>query len=131
MWTYVNARKEPSRRQIWIWTAIVEEKGGGCLMDFEVGNRGEEPFSRLYGRMPEAERYRTDGYEAYKGLLPPKKHTARKGGAVNRNEGLHSMLRSRLNRLMRKTKGYSKSVEMLEYSLALVWPKLQLKLNST
>ena len=40
---------------------------------------------------------------------------------VKRNEGLHSVLRSKLNRLVRKTKGYSKSVEMLSGSLALLW----------
>ena len=44
-----------------------------------------------------------------------------KGGAVNWNEGLHSVWRGRLNRLMRRTKGYTKSIEMLVYSLALVY----------
>ena len=59
-----------------------------------------------------------------------------KGGAVNWNEepapgsnrGLHSVWRSKLNRLVRRTKGYTKSIEMLVYSLALVcwgrWVKL-------
>ena len=44
-----------------------------------------------------------------------------KGSDVNRNEGLHSVLRGKLNRLVRRTKGYSKSVEMLSGSLAMVW----------
>ena len=39
---------------------------------------------------------------------------------MNWNEGLHSALRSKLNLLMRRTKGYTKSVKMLVYSLALV-----------
>ena len=34
------------------------------------------------------------------------------------------MLRGKLNRLVRKTKGYSKSLEMLTGSLALVWLRL-------
>ena len=34
--------------------------------------------------------------------------------------GLHSAWRGKLNRLMRRTKGYAKSLEMLTYSLALV-----------
>ena len=42
-----------------------------------------------------------------------------KGGAVNRNEGLHSKLRSKLNRLVRRTKGYTKSVEMLKHLLVI------------
>jgi len=62
----------------------------------------------------------------YKSCLSPQAHIARKGGAVNRNDGLHSMLRSRLNLLERRSKGYSKSVEMLEGSIALwLWRNIQ------
>jgi len=53
--------------------------------------------------------------------LPSRIHKVGKGSEVNRNEGLHSVFRSKLNRLVRKTKGYSKSVEMLSGSLALLW----------
>ena len=38
---------------------------------------------------------------------------------MNWNEGLHSRLRSGLNRLVRGTKEYGKSVEMLAGSIAL------------
>ena len=40
---------------------------------------------------------------------------------MNWNEGLHSKLRSKLNRLVRRTKGYTKSVEMLKHLLAIVF----------
>ena len=40
---------------------------------------------------------------------------------MNWNEGLHSKLRSKLNRLVRRTKGYTKSVEMLKHMLAIVF----------
>ena len=43
-----------------------------------------------------------------------------KGGAVNWNEGLHSWLRSQLNRLVRDTTGYTKSAQMLVYPVALM-----------
>lgn len=36
------------------------------------------------------------------------------------NRGLHSVWRGKLNRLMRGTNGYIKSIDMLVYSLALV-----------
>ncbi len=49
--------------------------------------------------------------------LPTERHTAGRGGALHWNEGLHSVWRGRL---MRRTKGYTKSMAMLEYSLALV-----------
>ena len=51
--------------------------------------------------------------------LPRDGHVIGKGGAVNWNEGLHSKLRSKLNRLVRRTKGYTKSVEMLKHLLAI------------
>ena len=120
MWTYVGVRKGERRRSVWIWTAVVEENDGERWADFEVGSRGSETFMRLYARLPRAEKYRSDAYEAY-GLLDPDSHVVGKGSEVNRNEGLHSVLRGKLNRLVRSTKGYSKSVEMLVGSLAMVW----------
>ena len=40
-------------------------------------------------------------------------------GAVNKNEGLLSKLRSELNRLTRRTKGYAKSADMLKHLPAI------------
>ncbi len=71
------------------------------------------------GRLPEAERHCSDGYAVY-GWLPTSRHEVGKYGPVNWNEGLHSWLLGKLNRLVRRTKGYTKSVAMLVYSLALV-----------
>ena len=53
-----------------------------------------------------------------------------KGGAVNWNEGLHSVWRGKLNRLVRRTKGYAKSIEMLVYSLVLVCWRQWVKSNT-
>ncbi len=53
--------------------------------------------------------------------LPRDRHVIGKGGAVNWNEGLHSKLRSKLNRLARSAKGYTKSVDMLKHPLAIVF----------
>ena len=52
---------------------------------------------------------------------------AGKGGPVNWNEGLHSFLRSQLNRLVRRTQGYTKSIAMLVYSVALVCQQMAAK----
>ena len=68
--------------------------------------------------MPEAARYNTDKYGVYN-WRPANRHEARKGQEVNRNEGLNSVLRGKLNRLARKTKGYTKVKEMLIGSLDL------------
>ena len=124
MWTYRQARRRGKRQDVWVWTAVVAEEDGSRWADFEVGDRSEATFLRLYERLPEAALYRTDDYRVY-GWLPADRHEVGKGGAVNWNEGLHSRCRGKLNRLHRRTKGYTKSVGMLGSSLALVladWP---------
>ncbi len=130
MWTYRRARHGARLEEWWIWTAVVCEADDSRWVDFEVGDRSEAPFLRLYARLPEAGLYRSDAYSVYAGWFPPNRHVVGKGGAVNWNEGLHSVWRSKLNRLVRRTKGYTKSIEMLVYSLALVSWRRQAKLNT-
>ena len=77
----------------------------------------------------DAGRYETDAYGVC-GALPVNKHVVGKYGAVNRCDGLHSMLRGKLNRLVRRTKGCAKSVDMLVNLLELVFCD-KLKLNAT
>ena len=104
---------------------MVEESDVRKWVDFEVGDRPEATFLRLYERLPEGERYRTGACQVY-GWLPTNRHVAGKGGEVNRNGGLHSRLRDRLNRLHLRTKGCGKSIAMLSDSIALVWVNLKL-----
>ena len=120
MWTYVEVRRGEKRQSVWIWTAVVEEWDGSRWADFKVGGRDSATFQRLLRRLPKAEKYRSDHYEAYN-ILPPERHVKGKGSEVNRNEGLHSKLRVKLNRLVRRTHGYSKRLYMLIGSLDLVW----------
>ena len=103
----------------------VEEENGRRWVDFQVGDRTEATYLRLYERLPEAEQYHTDAYRVYN-WLPNDQHVIGKGGAVNRNEGLHSVLRDKLSRPIRRTKGYRKSATMLRGSIALVCPRLGL-----
>jgi len=131
MWSYRGARRRGMREDVWIWTSVSEESDGSRWVDYEVGDRTEETILRLYERLPEAERYRTDRYGVYGGWLPPGRHKAKKGGEVNWNEGLHSVWRGKLNRLHRGTKGYTKSEDMLRDSLALLCYRKYLKSNNT
>ena len=114
MWTYLKVRKGKKRNSLWIWTAVIDKK----KVLFEVGERGEETFLRLYEQLPEASSYYSDGYKVYH-WLPSDIHHEGKFGPVNRNEAKHSALRRHLNRLARKTQGYSKSLLMLKGSIAL------------
>ena len=88
------------------------------------GDGSESTFMRLLDRLPDTACYkrRMRGY----GCLPVNKRRVGKGGAVNRNGGLHSVLRGKLNGLARRTKGYSKADGMLILSLALAWLKSRL-----
>ena len=83
----MGARKCEKRNDLWVWTAVVEERDGSRWMDFEAGGRDEATFLRLLERLPDAERYETDAYGVY-GALPVNKHVVGKCGAVNWNEGL-------------------------------------------
>ena len=120
MWTYLGVRRGKKRRSARIWTAVVEERDGSRWADFEVGYRDAATFLRLLRRLPKASLYRSDHYKAYS-VLPLIRHIKGKGSEVNRNEGLHSKLRVRLNRLVRQTHGYSKRLYMPVGSLAMVW----------
>ena len=84
---------------------------------------------RLLARLPDAERYESDGYSMYE-RLPVSKHVVGKYGAANWNEGLHSMLRGKLNGQVCRTKGCAKSVDMPVNLLALVFCA-KIKLNTT
>ena len=58
-------------------------------------------------------------YKVYWENINEKKLKNGKFKEVNRNEALHSWLRTKNARLIRKTKAYSKSLNMLKYSLAI------------
>ena len=117
-WTRVGERRCENRRSARIWTAAVEEWDGSRWADFKVGYRDAETFLRLFRRLPDAAKYRSDHYEAYS-HPPPARHVKGNGSEVNRNEGLRAKLRVHLNRLVRRTHGYSKRLYMLVGSLAM------------
>ncbi len=119
MWTYLRVRRGPKRNSQWVWTAVVEWPDGSRSLDFEVGDRSEATFLTLCDRLPRAESYHSDAYDVYQ-WLPRSHHKVGKGGKVNRNEGIHSILRDRLYRLHRRTKGYNKSLWMLRASIAMI-----------
>ena len=96
----------------------MEESDGIRRADFEVGRRDAATFLRLLRRLPKAAKYRSDRYEAYS--VPPLiLHVKGEGSEVNRNEGPHSKLMVKLNRLVRRTHGCSKRLYMPVGALAM------------
>lgn len=63
--------------------------------------------------------YETDKYWVY-GWLPEDRHEVRKYGAVNRNEGMHSLFRDKSVYLKRRSKFLVKSKENLSLYLSLI-----------
>ena len=148
LWNYRGVRRGERRESRWIRTAVAE-KDGQRWVDLAVGDRSENTFLRWYDRLPAtAAVYCSGSYAVYRRfpqdrrcranedpgsraalLLIRDRRCMGKGRAVNWNAGLHSVLRSKLNRLMRRTKGYTKSVAMLVYYPAPVCGRQEAKSN--
>ena len=128
----MNWLREPSAQRIesTAWqrpAAVIEETDGRRGADFEVGDRSENTFERLYARLPEAQQYCSARDAVYAAWFPTDCHKIGRGGSVNWNEGLHSVLRSQLNRLARRTKESDKSIGILVYSVVLVCQRMGAK----
>ena len=112
----MDARGSDARRKPSVGVELTaeeeEEWDGSRWAGFKAGYSDAETFLRLLRRLPKAAKYRSDCYSAYS-LPPPVPRVNGKESEVNRNEGLHSKLRARLNRLVRRTHGYSKRQCML------------------
>ena len=54
MWTYLEVRRGKGRKDLWMWTAVVEERDGVRWRMYEAGGSDLSAFSRLLGRLPGA-----------------------------------------------------------------------------
>ncbi len=90
------------------------------LMD-PFGNRGTETGKLLWEKLKKKEigEVMTDYWRTYAEFLPETIHTQSKAETYT-VEGYNSILRHFLARLRRKTKCYTKSLEMLKYSVILL-----------
>lgn len=70
----------------------------------------------------------TDYWKAYEDFIPDNQHVQTKAETFT-VEGYNSLLRHFLARLRRKTKCYTKSKEMLKYSVILLFEKRNNKLS--
>jgi IS1 family transposase len=90
-----------------------------------LGTRGTETGVKLYEKVckgnPNA-KYMTDYWKAYGEFIPKERHVQSKAETYT-VEGYNSILRHFLARLRRKTKCFTKSIEMLKYSLFLLFEK--------
>ena len=120
--TFVGNKKN----KVWIWTVVNHWKPGILL--WTVGDRSSTSFQIIWSiiRCWQSFWYVTDGWKVYPGFIEPEDHLVCKT-YMTRVEGENTRLRHYLARLHRKTLCYSKSLEMLRYSIRLLLHYLKFK----
>jgi len=110
MWSFVGKKVNKQ----WVWLAIDVESRQ--VLAFYVGDRSRKSAQKLWQRIPkkyrQAAKFYTDDWEAYKGVLPKRRHEvcAKGSGRTNIIERFNCTLRQRVSRLVRKSLSFSKSL---------------------
>ena len=120
--TFIGNKKN----KVWIWTVVNHWKAGILL--WTVGDRSSKTFQDLWSIIKcwHSFWYVSDGYPVYPCLIEPEDHLVSKT-YMTRVEGENTRLRHYLARLHRQTLCYSKSLEMLKYSIRLLLHYLKFK----
>ncbi|MEG5065129.1 IS1 family transposase [Microcoleus sp. B3-A4] len=107
------------RNKLWIWTAVNHKQPG--VLAWTIGDHSAETFKPLWRIVKcwQCFFYVTDGWPVYPIFIEDADHIVSKT-YMTRVEGENTRLRHYLARLHRKTLCYSKSVEMLKFSLRLL-----------
>ncbi|MDJ0590635.1 MAG: IS1 family transposase [Pleurocapsa sp. MO_226.B13] len=121
--TYIGRKTD----KVWIWTAINHLAPG--ILAMEIGDRSGQTFEKLWNRIEtwNSRKYFTDGYCVYANYISPLKHQVLPKTQLTRVEGENTRLRHYLARLHRATLCYSKSIQMLKYSVRLLMHYLRFK----
>lgn len=118
LWSFVN---DKGNKQ-WVWLAldVKTREIVGC----HIGDRSKESALALWQSMPKVYRQcaviYTDHWEAYKAVLPSKRHHAvgKETGLTSYIERFNNTLRQRVSRLVRQTLSFSKK---LENHISAIW----------
>jgi IS1 family transposase len=118
LWSFVD---DKGNKQ-WVWLAldVTTRELVGCY----IGDRSKDAALALWQSMPAVYRQcamlYTDHWEAYKTVLPQKRHCAvgKETGLTSYIERFNNTLRQRVSRLVRKTLSFSKK---LENHIAAIW----------
>ena len=115
MHTYIGNNK----KYCWIWIAV--DRIGKKFINCSFGSRGTETGQLLWEKLKNKNirKVMTDHWRAYAEFIPKTIHNQSKAETYT-VEGYNSILRHFLARLRRKTKCYTKSLEMLKYSVLLL-----------
>ncbi len=118
LWSFVN---DKGNKQ-WVWLAL--DAHSREIVSCYIGSRGQESAPGLWQSLPGVYRQcamiYTDSWEAYRCVLPSKRHCAvgKETGLTNYIERFNNTLRQRISRLVRKTLSFSKK---LENHISAIW----------
>jgi IS1 family transposase len=125
MWSFVDCKKN----EVYIWLAIDRKsrKIVGCF----VGDRTRKSARKLWASLPEiyqqcAFAY-TDFWQAYKTVIPYKRHKAvgKETGLTNHIERLNNTFRQRVSRASERKPVFFQKAEQPHWSCLVVDPWLQ------
>jgi IS1 family transposase len=111
------------KKDVWIWIAV--DRKTKRILDFEIGSRSQRTFKVLFNRIRllKPKIIYTDNYSVYTTIIPSSIHKTGKEHTytVERTNG---RIRDYLARFHRKTKSFSKSLNMMKSNLLLLFTKL-------
>ena len=107
------------KNAVWIWIAV--DRYAKEFVNFVVGDRSTKTGKELWEGVKDRAKgfIATDYWKPYEKFVPKDKHIQSKAHTY-KVEGYNSLFRHFLARMRRKSKCYSKSVKMLEYSVKLL-----------
>lgn len=106
----------------WVWIAV--DRNGKRFLHCEVGSRDTETGRKLWDAVKNKDitQVMSDYWSPYEKFVPKELHSQSKAETYT-VEGYNSLFRHFLARLRRKSKCYSKSQDMLKYSVMLLMLK--------
>ena len=114
MWSFVQHKGQ----QRWLWHAIDHQSG--TVLAYVLGTHQDVVFLQLKKLLApfHISRFYTDDWGAYQRHIPAAHHEIGKGN-TQKIERKHLTLRTRIQRLARKTICFSKSIQMHDIVLGL------------
>nr|WP_185711605.1 IS1 family transposase [Tannerella forsythia] len=108
-----------SKKFCWIWIAV--DRYGKRFINFFIGDRSNETAKEFWETIKhhQMDSIASDYWKPYESIIPKEKHIQSKAETFT-VEGYNSLFRHFLARMRRKTKCYSKKMEMLKLSILLL-----------
>ncbi len=118
MWSFVDSKKN----EVYVWLAI--DRNSRKIVGCFVGDRTRKSARKLWASLPEIYQQSaftyTDFWQAYKTVMPHKRHRAvgKETGLTNHIERLNNTFRQRVSRLVRESLSFSKK---LHNHIGAIW----------